>query len=156
MSTVQSIMQRDLVRAGADESVVNAVERLRDHDVGALLVVADDRLAGILSERDVLRRVIAAGRDPAATTVGEVATPDPVAVDVRTSLEDCTRRIRESGFRHLPVVDAERRPVGIISARDLLVFVVDGLEQYIARYREQQHREEMTDPFESLVEEFER
>ena len=151
MSLLETIMQRDLVTATGSESVAAAVHRLGSRDVGALLVVNEGRLAGVLSERDVLRRVIAPGRDPAFTRISEVATPDPISVGEDASIKQCTSLIREHGFRHLPVVDRHERPIGIISSRDLLQFVVEGLESYIERYRAEQHREEMTDPYDGLI-----
>jgi len=150
MSLLESIMHRDLVVASGYESVATAVHRLGSRDVGALLVVQDGKLTGILSERDVLRRVLAQGRDPASTTVRDVATSNPTAVGNGVSIKECTRLIQERGFRHLPVVDEERRPIGIVSSRDLLQLVVEGLERYIDLHRAKQHREEMTDPYDAL------
>lgn len=150
MTLVKSIMQRDLVSAGSTESVADAVARLGGKDVGALLVLDDGRISGILSERDVLRRVVGRGLDPARTEVGEVATREPTVVRADASIKDCADLIRDSGFRHLPIVDGDQRPVGIISSRDLLQFVVEGLERYIEHYRAEQHREEMIDPYSSF------
>lgn len=150
MTPVKTIMARDLVVATETESVATAMERLAAKDVGALLVLRAGKVAGILSERDVLRRVVARGRDPHDTRVGEVATPEPTAVGAETSIRECTELIRSHGFRHLPVVDADRRPVGLISSRDLLQFVVEGLEKYIDLHAAEQHREEMIDPYDTL------
>ncbi len=134
MSTrVQSIMTRDLVVATENESVATAISRLSDRDVGALLLLCGGRVCGILSERDVLRRVLARGRDPHATRVGEVATVDPITVGEGDSIRKCSELIRSHRFRHLPVIDSDRRPVGIISARDLLQFVVEGRERTLDR-----------------------
>jgi len=151
MSLLESIMCRELVVASRGESVAEAVHRLGRHEVGALLVVEDEELVGILSERDVLGRVIARGLDPSATLVREVATEDPVAIGPETPLRECVRLIREHGFRHLPIVDRDRRPLGIISSRDLLQFTVEGLEKYVEDQREAQHREELTDPYDGLL-----
>jgi CBS domain-containing protein len=150
MSLLESIMCRDLVVAAEGESVATAAQRLASREVGALLVVRGDRLVGILSERDVLRRVIAQGLDPSATMIREVSTPDPVAIASDTPLREGVRLIREHGFRHLPIVDRDRRPLGIISSRDLLQFTVEGLERYVERRRGAQHREELTDPYDSM------
>lgn len=117
-------MKRVLAVATETESAATAIERLGSRDVGALIVLSGGRLCGILSERDILRRVIERGRDPYATRVGDVATSNPVAVAEETPLAECARLLRESGFRHLPVVDAERRPLGMISSRDLLDYAI--------------------------------
>lgn len=154
MTIVGKIMQRDLVVASETESVATAMDRLAGKDVGALLVLRSGRVAGILSERDVLRRVIARGRQPQDTRVGEVATADPTTVGEDASVRECTDLIRKEGFRHLPIVDAERHPIGIISSRDLLQFVVEGLERYIDLHAAEQPREEMVDPYETFGPEF--
>jgi CBS domain-containing protein len=150
MSLLESIMCRDLVVADGSESVDAAVQRLNGRDVGALLVVREGKLVGILSERDVLRRVVAPGLDSAQIEVRTVATPQPIAVARETSLKECVRLIREHGFRHLPIVDDDRHPIGIISSRDLLQFTVRGLEGYVEHQRTELHREELTDPYDSI------
>lgn len=94
------------------------------------------------------------GRDPATTRLKEVSTPNPTAAVESTSIEDCTALIRDHGIRHLPVVDDEGRAIGIISSRDLLQFVVEGLEGYIGRFSAERRYEEMTDPYESMVRRF--
>lgn len=148
MGSIASVMNRDLAVAGPDESVAAAVERMGRYDLGALLVVAGGKLLGIFSERDVVRRVVEPGKDPVTTRVGQVATPAPVTVSPDTSIKECTRILREGGFRHLPVVDGEGKPVGILSARDFLGFVVAELESFIESSRPEVRREEMVDPYE--------
>jgi CBS domain-containing protein len=150
MSLIKSIMQRDLVLATEFESVATAVERLGSRNVGALLVVRDGKLIGIVSERDVLRRVIAKGKNPTDLCVLDIATRDPTTVDEDTSIRECTRLVRRRGFRHLPIVDAGQRPIGIVSSRDLLQLVVDAFERELKILRSEQHREEMTDPYDSV------
>ncbi|MCB1032432.1 MAG: CBS domain-containing protein [Acidobacteria bacterium] len=150
MSTVAELMTRKVVMTDPEATVLEAVRRMTEHSIGALLVVKDQVLKGILSERDVARRVVAEGRDPKATQVGEVATPHPVTVKEFESLRRCTELIREHGFRHLPVVDGEGHPVGILSARDLHRFVLAGLEAWIERARTARRIEELTDPYEPL------
>ena len=154
MTLVKTIMARDLVVATENESVATAMERLAGKDVGALLVLREGKVSGILSERDVLRRVVARGRSPEDTRVGEVATSSPIGVGVDTSVRECTDLIRSKGFRHLPIVDDEGHPVGMISSRDLLQFVVEGLERYIDLHAAEQHREEMVDPYDTFVPDF--
>jgi CBS domain-containing protein len=148
MATVQSMMKMRLLTAEPHESVAGAARKMRDLNLGAVLVVAGSRLTGIFSERDLLCRVVAEGRDPERTALSEVATPDPVTVPASASIRRCAELIRERGFRHLPVVDGEGRPVGILSTRDFLQFVVAELEEAIDRERREARLEELTDPFE--------
>jgi CBS domain-containing protein len=150
MSWVQWVETTRLVSARPEESVGDGVRRMADHRVGALLVVVQGSLKGIFSERDLLRRVIAPGRDPEATPLGEVCSYDPKVVDEETPIEEVARLIREYGFRHVPVVDSAGSPVGIISVRDFLRYVVDDLESLIEKAYREQRLEELSDPY-SLV-----
>jgi CBS domain-containing protein len=128
---IDKIMQKRLVVTGLDETVAAAARRMSDHNLGALLVVEGGKLAGIFTERDLLTRVVAVGRDPATTKVGEVATRDPVTVRAAAPIDDCYRILQERGFRHLPVVEAEGAPVGMISARDFLQRMVVELSREV-------------------------
>ena len=148
MATVQSVMKMRLLTAEPHEPVALVARRMRDLNLGAILVVHGSRLAAIFSERDLLSRVVAEGRDPASTAVGDVATPNPITVPANAPIRECAELIRQRGFRHLPVVDGDGRPVGILSTRDFLQFVVGELEELIDRARSQARLEELTDPFE--------
>jgi len=151
MSWIQWVETTKLITASPEESVGVGARRMADHRVGALLVVAETgRLNGIFSERDLVRRVIAPGRDPEVTALGEVCTYDPKTVHEDASVEECARLIREYGFRHVPVVDEGGAPVGIISVRDFLRYVVDDLESLIEKAYGEQRIEELADPY-SLV-----
>ena len=77
-------------------------------------------LAGIFSERDVMNRVVAVGRTPGTTQISEVMTPNPRAVDVDESVEECLFLMKEFGFRHLPIVSGKELK-GLVSLRDLLL-----------------------------------
>lgn len=148
MATVQSVMKMRLVTVTPETSAAEAAARMSEENLGAVLVVEGGRLTGIFSERDLVRRVVALGLDPGQTPLAEVATMQPVAVQATMSIHDCARTIRVQGFRHLPVVDAEGRPVGILSTRDFLQYVVDELEVLIDRSRLALEREHLTDPYE--------
>lgn len=150
MSWVEWIETKRLVSARPEETVAAAVERMVEERVGALLVLDGDGIAGIFTERDVLRRVLAPGRDPQATKIGEVCTPDPKVVREDTPVEQCARMIRDYGFRHVPVVDDSGRPIGMISSRDFLRFVVGELERLIAKAYDQQRIEQLVDPYASI------
>lgn len=111
------IRDRDLIELPADASVRAAARLMRDHAVGSVLITADGRLEGIFTERDLLCRVVAEGRDPDRTRLAEVMTagPDTIAPD-RPAIEGL-RRMNDGGYRHLPVV-AGGRVVGVVSRRD--------------------------------------
>jgi CBS domain-containing protein len=92
---------------------------MKQRNVGSVLVLDDGRLAGIFTERDALFRVLAAARDPATTTLGEVMTPQPQTMHPDEPFVRALRVMHEGKFRHLPVVEFGR-PLGVVSVRDAL------------------------------------
>jgi CBS domain-containing protein len=104
----------------ADATVLDASRQMVAHNVGAVPVLRDGELVGIFSERDIMTRVVAEGRDPARTRVSEVMTAHPLTVDFRDSIEHCMVLMREHGFRHLPICDGKKLK-GIVSLRDILL-----------------------------------
>ncbi|HLS87164.1 MAG TPA: CBS domain-containing protein [Burkholderiales bacterium] len=108
-----------LVVAAPQASVREAALLMQKHQVGAVLVVEGDRLAGIFTERDAVYRVMAAGRDPATTRLAEVMTPEPKTVSPDETFGYALLLMHEHGFRHAPVVE-NGRPVGVVSARHAL------------------------------------
>lgn len=111
-----------------DALVRDAVALMRDKRIGAVLVLDEQRLAGIFTERDVLTRVVAEGRDPAATRLGEVMTRDPDTVAPDDRAIDALDRMSSRGYRHLPVAAGDR-VVAIVSIRDLYAAVRQSLER---------------------------
>ncbi|TMQ70296.1 MAG: CBS domain-containing protein [Candidatus Eisenbacteria bacterium] len=122
MPTVQTVLAKkggQVVSAGVDDSVLRAAALMNDRGIGGLVVLDGDRVAGIFTERDILRRVVAVGRDPAKTQVREVMT-SPVAFCRReTTLAECRYVMTERRIRHLPVVD-EHGVCGIVTIGDLM------------------------------------
>ena len=108
-------------------TVKEAVQVMRDRHIGAVLVLEEQRLVGIFTERDVLTRVVAEERDPAATQISEVMTRDPDTVSPDDAAIDALDRMSTRGYRHLPVVAGER-VVAIVSIRDLYAAVRRCLE----------------------------
>jgi CBS domain-containing protein len=104
----------------ADQSVLEAAREMVASNIGAVPVLRDGELVGIFSERDIMKRVVAAGRDPARTRVSEVMTADPLTVDIREGIEHCMMLMKEHGFRHLPICDGKKLK-GIVSLRDILL-----------------------------------
>jgi len=104
----------------ADQTVLEAAREMVASNIGAVPVLRDGELVGIFSERDIMKRVVAAGRDPARTRISEVMTADPLTVDIRESIEHCMVLMKQHGFRHLPVCDGKKLK-GIVSLRDILL-----------------------------------
>ncbi len=101
---------------------------MMEHNIGALPVLRNGELAGILSERDIMNRVVAVGRTPGTTAVSEVMTANPRAVDANESVEECLFIMREFGFRHLPIIDGKDLK-GVVSLRDVLMHQTAEMER---------------------------
>ena len=100
-------------------TVLDAARLMKRQNIGSLLVVDGTRLIGIFTERDALFRVLASGRDPAATLLVEVMTPQPQTIHPDEPFLHALRIMHEGKFRHLPVVEFDR-PLGLVSVRDAL------------------------------------
>jgi CBS domain-containing protein len=114
------IKDQETYHAELGHTVLETVRAMVERNIGAVPVVHSDKLVGIFSERDLMRRVVAEGRDPRATCLAEVMTDDPLAVGTGEDLETCMTLMRRHGFRHLPVCH-EGQLVGMVSLRDILL-----------------------------------
>jgi len=114
------IKDQDLLTASASTPVSEAARWMRGRRVGAILVVENEKLVGIFTERDALFRVLAEKRDGATTHLAEVMTANPTAIRTNDSFPMALHLMHEGRFRHVPVVDDNGRPVGIISSRDAM------------------------------------
>ena len=117
MATVENIMSRALLTGETTATLTEAAREMHSHSVGAVLVLAGERLEGILTERDVLRAV-ATGRVE-GTLVAAWMTREPETIDASETTSQAAAVMIHGGFRHLPVLDAGK-PVGIVSIRDLM------------------------------------
>ena len=125
MNEVRSLIAgQRIVLVSQSLSVREAVRRMADRHIGAVPVIDGERVTGIFTERDVMARVVAAGRDPDRTTVAEVMTRDLVAAHPSDTCQDCLRLMTRAKVRHLLLLD-EGRLVGIVSLRDLLSLDAD-------------------------------
>ena len=126
MATVQAILSRkgtDVVSVGAGDSVLAAANLMNQRAIGGLVVLEGERVIGIFTERDVLRRVVAERREPATTLVADVMTTDVISCTPGTSLDECSAVMTARRVRHLPVVD-ESGVCGIVTSGDLMAFQV--------------------------------
>jgi len=104
---------------GPEATVLDAATLMNEHKIGSLLVMDEDRLIGIITERDMLQRVLVARRDPATIAVGEVMTTELVCCQPHTSLDEARGVLKNRRIRHLPVIDGDERLLGLISIGDL-------------------------------------
>ena len=127
--TLRELLQdRKLYSVEATRSVLEAARYMMEHNIGAVPILRNGSLAGILTERDIMNRVVAVGRTPGTTAVSEVMTANPRAVPADETIEECLFIMREFGFRHLPIVDGPQLK-GIVSLRDVLMHRAKELER---------------------------
>lgn len=125
--TVSEIMTDAAITDAPDDTIAQASTKMWQQQTGSLLIMDGDRLAGIVTERDVLRTV-AEGKDPATCSLREIMSTDVVTISPDTGIKDAANIMFEKWFRHLPVVTGDGKVVGIISLRDLLTLVARGME----------------------------
>ena len=129
------IERKKLLTAPPDTTVSMAAKLMAGRKVGAVMVVADQKLVGIFTERDAVNRVIAQDRDVQTTPLAEVMTADPVTVSPDKSFGYALLVMHENGFRHLPVME-DGKLVGIVSARNALD---PDLEEFVSEAQRRQH-----------------
>jgi len=121
MAQVYDIVKdRRVYSIEADTTVLEAARFMMEHNIGALPVLRGGEIVGIISERDVMNRVVAVGRMPGTTKVSEVMTANPRSISVDETVENCLFLMREFGFRHLPITDGKQLK-GLVSLRDILL-----------------------------------
>ncbi|HEY2718441.1 MAG TPA: CBS domain-containing protein [Solirubrobacteraceae bacterium] len=117
--TAREIMSSEAECVDENESVINAAQKMARLDVGALPICGEDeRLKGMLTDRDIVIKVLAGGKDPSDTTAGELAEGKPVTIGADDSAEEALRTMSEHKLRRLPVIDGHEL-VGIVSQGDL-------------------------------------
>lgn len=114
------------------DSVFDALKTLSDHDVGALVVLDQGKLVGILSERDYTRKIALAGKSSKETLVSDIMTAKVLTVAANTRAEDCMALMSQKKIRHLPVMDGDK-VLGLISIRDLLDEIITDQEATISQ-----------------------
>ena len=114
------IKDQDTYQAELGHTVLETVRSMVERNSGTVPILHNGQLVGIFSERDLMRRVVAEGRDPRSTCMAEVMTDDPLSIGTGEDLENCMALMRRHGFRHLPVCH-EGNLVGMVSLRDILL-----------------------------------
>ncbi len=114
------IKDQETYRGGVGQTVLELAQAMVDRNIGAVPVLRDGELVGIFSERDLMRRVVAAGLDPGTTLVAEVMTEDPLTVSPTEDVETCMVLMRRHGFRHLPICEGKLLK-GLVSLRDIML-----------------------------------
>jgi CBS domain-containing protein len=117
--SIRGLMTEHPCSIDAGKSVAYAAKMMRDEDVGLAPIVEGDKLIGTLTDRDIATRVVAEDKDPAQTTVREVASTDVVTIDPRQDLDEALRLMAKHQVRRLPVVEEDGKLVGIVAQADV-------------------------------------
>lgn len=134
MACVKEILDAkgsQVLTIGQEASVLQAAKLMNEHKVGSLVVSDDGRLVGIFTERDVLCRVVGECRDPASTRVAEVMSTEVACCTTATSIDEARSAMKNRRIRHLPVVDDDRRLLGMVSIGDLNAYQTNTQEKTI-------------------------
>jgi CBS domain-containing protein len=133
---VKQVMEhKKLLTAAPGTTVSKAAKLMASNNVGAVMVVENERLVGIFTERDAVFRVMAKGRDAQVTKLAEVMTSDPQTVDPDKSFGYALLLMHENGFRHVPVIE-NGKPIGIVSARNALD---PDMEEFVSETQRRKH-----------------
>lgn len=140
MATVRDMIRKkgyEVFTIAPEATVFEALEMMAKHNIGALLVMTNDEIRGIVSERDCIRKVDVMGKNARDTRVSEIMTSEVITVDANQPLEDCMSLMIDKNIRHLPVCEGKEL-LGVLSVRDVLKEVIEvqqmmlsQLERYI-------------------------
>ena len=119
--SIREVMTPNPHTVAADATLEDAAREMGQDDIGAVLVKDNGAVSGILTDRDIVVRAVAEGRNPSSTKVSDVATRDVKTLTPDSSVEDAIRIVREQNVRRIPVVDENGQPQGIVSIGDLAV-----------------------------------
>lgn len=136
--SLERFCRKPLIDVRPDQTVLEAAQRMRSGHVGSVFVTDQEggRPLGVLTDRDIVVRVVGAGLDPAATSVRDVMTPSPTTLRADESIDQALFRMREKGVRRLPIVDGRGKLTGTVSLDDLLVLLSAELGQTAAVVRD--------------------
>lgn len=115
---VRELMTKDPVCLSSDDPVIDAARQMRDQDIGPVIVLENDSICGIVTDRDITLRVVAEGKDANATKLGEICSKNPTTISPDDGVEDAVRLMKEHAVRRLPVVEGGK-PIGIVALGDL-------------------------------------
>jgi CBS domain-containing protein len=119
------VPRRQPVEVAPHTAVSEVIAAMNEHSSGCALVVDDGLLVGIFTERDVLRKVAASGRDPKRIFVRDLMTPNPDTLPQEATVAFALNRMSVEGYRHIPIIDDDGHPVGVVGMRDIIHWLVE-------------------------------
>jgi CBS domain-containing protein len=128
MRDILAVKGGEVFSIDEDATVIQAATLMNQRQIGALVVMGGGQVVGIFTERDVLRRVVAEGREPQQTLVAQVMSPEVICCHLDTSIDEVRSVFKNRRIRHLPVVDTEGALAGMVSIGDLNAYHADAQE----------------------------
>lgn len=129
---IKELEPKTPVTVPMDASIGRVIGIMQERKFGAVLVVdGHNKLAGIFTERDVLNKVVGHNVNPEQSKVSQLMTPNPAALSMDHSIAFAMNKMSVGGYRHVPIVDPDHRPVGIVSVKDVVNFIVEHYPQEI-------------------------
>ncbi|PIW40895.1 MAG: hypothetical protein COW21_04835, partial [Candidatus Aenigmarchaeota archaeon CG15_BIG_FIL_POST_REV_8_21_14_020_37_27] len=116
---VKDAMNPKVISASKDISIKEAARTLTKHEIGSLIIVEDEKIVGVITESDIIRKVVATGLDPSVTLVEEMMTKDVITIDADAELNDACQTMVDHKIKRLPVLDGGQL-VGIITTTDII------------------------------------
>jgi CBS domain-containing protein len=117
-TALRDVMAKDPVALPADTPLVDAARSMKEKDIGDVIVLDGDEMCGVVTDRDIVVRAVAEGRDPSDTKLGDVCSHDVVTLSPDASIDDAVKIMREKAIRRIPV-EEDGKPVGIVSLGDV-------------------------------------
>lgn len=137
---LRKLLSKKAISVEADQTLADAVATMRETEYGAITVTRDGKLAGILTERDLIVHVV--GVVDLDRPVSEVMTADPVALREDEPIIHAAHNMQVGGYRHIPIVDGQDRPVSIVSIKDVSRYILDFFRSEVANVLPEPHRGE--------------
>ncbi|MEW6741031.1 MAG: CBS domain-containing protein [Nitrospirota bacterium] len=121
--SLKPLMTKELTSLPSTATVLDAAKYMTDMNVGSVIVVDNDKPSGILTDRDIVTKVLSQDKDPKTTKIRDIMTSPAVTISEDRDIIDVTRLMSERGIRRFPVVDANGKIIGVITLDDVLVFL---------------------------------
>lgn len=126
---IERLVRRPVKALGPDDSCEEAAALMRDENVGAVVVVDEGRVQGVVTDRDITVRVVAAGRAPREVPLREVMSGEPIFLSKARTLDQLVAAMRDMGVRRIPVIEDDGSVYGLVSMDDLLVLISEQLAE---------------------------